>query len=74
MGEADIGPDLLGVTDRRTEQWLVMQITRPEWMSRHDPITRKLVAEFDMEMVDLQVSETEVQPLLHYLLKESGGQ
>lgn len=73
LGEADIAPDLLGVTDRRTQQWLNMQITQPEWMSQNDPITKQLIVDFDMGMADLEVPEAEVEPILHFLLRESGA-
>ena len=71
FGESDIAPDLLGVMDRRTRAWLTMQITEPEWMSQNDVITKQLIADFDMEMVDLEVPEDEVEPILHFLLRES---
>jgi hypothetical protein len=73
LGESDIWPDLLGVMDRRTQPWLTKQITEPEWMSQHDIITKQLVVDFDLEMADLGVEEAEVEPILHYLLREGGS-
>ncbi len=70
LGETDIAPDLLGVMDRRTHAWLTMQITQPEWMGQNDTITKQLIVDFDMEMADLEVPETEVEPILHFLLRE----
>lgn len=70
LGEADIAPDLLGVMERRTQAWLTMQIADPEWMSQNDPITKQLIADFDMEMADLEVPEAEVELILHFLLRE----
>lgn len=71
FGEADVAPDLLGVMERRTQEWLSMQITEPEWMSRNDAITKQLIVDFDMEMADLEVPEADVEPILHFLLRES---
>ncbi len=71
LGESDIAPDLIGVTDRRTSAWLTIQITDPEWMSQNDPVTKQLIVDFDMEMADLGVPEAEVEPILHFLLRES---
>jgi mono/diheme cytochrome c family protein len=70
LGEADIAPDLTGVLGRRTEAWLTMQITQPEWMNQNDTITKGLIAEFDLEMVTEEVSDAEAEAILQYLLRE----
>ena len=70
LGEADIAPDLAGVLDRRTEAWLTMQITQPEWMNQNDTITKGLIAEFDLEMVTEEVSDAEAEAILQYLMRE----
>ena len=72
LGDADIAPDLLGVLDRRTLPWLMKQITDPAWMNEHDPITKALIEEFDMEMAGPAVTDSEAENILHYLLRESG--
>lgn len=71
LGEAEMAPDLLGVLDRRTEKWLKMQISQPDWMNEHDPITRQLVIEFDLEMVGTGVEEADAEALIHFLLQET---
>ena len=73
LGDADMAPDLLGVLDRRTLPWLKKQITDPAWMNEHDPITKAMIEEFDMEMAGPAVSESEAENILHYLLRESGA-
>jgi mono/diheme cytochrome c family protein len=73
LGEADVAPDLVGVLDRRTQDWLTMQIIQPEWMNIHDVITKGLIEEFEMEMVAAEVSEAEAEAILHFLLRESEG-
>lgn len=70
LGEADIAPDLVGVLDRRTQQWLKMQITNPEWMNQNDTITKGLIEEFDLEMITEEVTEAEAEAILQYLLRE----
>ena len=70
MGEADLAPDLTGVLERRTQAWLAMQITQPEWMNQNDTITKGLIAEFDLEMVTEEVSDAEAEAILHYLMRE----
>jgi len=71
LGEAEMAPDLMGVLDRRTEDWLMMQITQPEWMNDHDPITRQLISDFDLEMIETGVEEADARALLHFLLRET---
>ena len=71
LGEADMAPDLLGVLERRTRPWLVKQITDPEWMNEHDPLTKALIEEFDLEMAGPEVSADEAEAILHFLLRES---
>jgi mono/diheme cytochrome c family protein len=73
LGEADLAPDLTGVLERRTRPWLIKQITDPEWMNEHDPITQALIEEFDLEMVTVEVSAAEAEAILHYLAREGGG-
>jgi hypothetical protein len=71
LGQADDAPDLMGVTQRRAEAWLMRQITDPEWMAAHDPITQGLVEQWGMEMTDLGVSEADARAILNYLERES---
>ncbi len=73
LGEAEMAPDLLGVLDRRTEDWLMMQITQPEWMNDHDPITRQLIRDYDLEMIETGVEGADAKALLHFLLRETGN-
>jgi mono/diheme cytochrome c family protein len=71
LGEAEIAPDLLEVMEKRTQAWLTMQIIQPEWMSQNDAITRQLVDQYGMDMADLGIPEADVEPILHFLLRES---
>lgn len=71
LGEADLAPDLLTALDKRTLPWLQRQITDPEWMLQHDPVTQQLYEEYGLEMVDMDVSGSEAVDILHYLLREA---
>jgi len=71
VGERKQGPDLAGVANRRTEQWIKKQILNPEWMLKHDPIARQLMAEYALQMANQQVKEAEANALIHYLLRET---
>lgn len=71
IGERKQGPDLTGVAYRRTEAWMTKQIKDPEWMVKNDPLARKLMAEYALQMANQQVPEQEVKALIHYLTRES---
>jgi cytochrome c551/c552 len=68
LGSADSAPDLRGVGERRTEAWLRRQLTAPEWMAEHDPVTRAMVEQYGVPMSDLDVTDDEATALLHYML------
>lgn len=73
MGDGESAPDLRGVATRRTEAWLRRQITAPEWMAAHDPLTHAMVELYGTPMTDLDVGADEATALLQFLLRESGG-
>ena len=70
FGEADLAPDLFTALDERTLPWLQKQITDPEWMLEHDPITKRLYEEYGLEMADMDVSATEADDILHHILEQ----
>ena len=67
------GPDLLGVTERRTLKWLRQIIKTPEQMAESDSTTRSLVREYRTTMPSVDLSDPEVEGLLHYLASRSGA-
>lgn len=71
IGERKQGPDLAGVANRRTEEWIRKQITDPEWMLKNDPIARELMAEYALQMANQHVPEQEVKALIHYFVKDA---
>ena len=69
-----VGPDLLGVTRRRTHRWLVSMIQHPDQLlTQHDPIAVALVKKYTMQMPDLRVSDAECADLIAYLESESAA-
>ena len=69
-----IGPDLLGVTRRRTHRWLETMIQRPDQLvQRHDPIALALLKKYTMQMPDLHVSDTECADLIAYFEAENAA-
>ncbi|MBK8164911.1 MAG: cytochrome c [bacterium] len=72
-GSSASAPDLRGVATRRTEAWLRRQVTTPEWMAEHDPLTRGMVEQYGIPMADLDIDDDEATALLQYMLSEDGG-
>jgi cytochrome c2 len=70
-----VGPDLAGVTERRSEQWLVDFITSSQAMIQAgDPDAVALFEEYNrMIMPDALVDEQEVRAVISYMKAQSPG-
>jgi cytochrome c551/c552 len=68
IGETKQGPDLSGVTKRRTEAWMKRMMMDPEWMTANDPVARELMAKHMLQMANQQVQEPQANALVQYLL------
>ena len=63
-----VGPDLSGVTLRREENWLIRQIKDPDGLvAEKDPAALKLLKDFNMPMVALGLSDSEIAAIISYL-------
>ena len=69
IGHGDrVGPDLLGVTRRRSRDWLVREIQRPEeLLNQQDPAAVALLGKYKLRMPDLRVTDDERDLLIAYL-------
>ena len=67
------GPDLMGVTKRRTLTWLRRIIKTPEQMAVSDSIAQRLVREYKTKMPSAKLSDPEVEALIHYLASRSAA-
>lgn len=67
------GPDLLGVTEKRSHAWLVRWLTDPgKMLSEKDPAAVELYNEYgQVVMPNFRLGETEVNALIEYLADES---
>ncbi|NIP60306.1 MAG: c-type cytochrome, partial [Gemmatimonadetes bacterium] len=54
-----VGPDLVGVTERREKQWTVSMIMHPDSMVRVDSIARRLLSEYYTPMQNMGVTREE---------------
>ena len=69
-GKKLTGPDLKGVTTRRTTTWMVNQIMSPDVMTRTDPISHQLKLENkNLQMLNLHLTQTEALSLVEYFKK-----
>jgi mono/diheme cytochrome c family protein len=67
FGRKMSGPDLAGVTMRRTAQWMENQILHPEVMTKEDPISRQLFAQFALQMPNQGLTPEEAKSVIEYL-------
>ena len=64
------GPDLKGVTHRRTVQWMTQQILHPDVMTKEDPIAKQLLGTYLVQMPKLPIAPEEVEALIEFLKKK----
>lgn len=61
-----IGPALVGITERRSPEWIMNMILNPEVMVAEDPIAKKLLAEYIAPMANQSLTEQEARKILEY--------
>jgi len=66
FGKKVTGPDLAGVTQRRTAVWIENQILHPEVMTKEDPIARELFAKHSLQMPNQKLTESEARAVIEY--------
>jgi cytochrome c2 len=68
------GPDLAGITDRRSADWLKSWLKDPTAMLGSDPVAQEMLKEYKgVKMPNLKLKDDEIEGLLHYLAAESQG-
>ena len=74
FGKKLTGPDLKGVTHRRTTTWMVNQIMHPDVMTRTDPISHQLMVENkNLQMLNLHLTQGDALSLVEYLKRLDAG-
>ena len=66
FGERYVGPDLAGVSIRRTPEWIMNMILNPQEMIQKDPIASELFGEFLVPMTFQNVTESQARAILEY--------
>jgi len=71
--EGALGPDLLGINDRRDMEWLLNWLRAPDQMlDKGDPIALALLAKYNqMRMPNMRLSQEEAMSLLDYIELET---
>lgn len=66
-----VGPDLTGVTERRTYGWIIAMITNPDSMIRQDATARQLFGEYMTPMANQGLTRDEATALYQFLRRSS---
>lgn len=66
-----VGPDLEGVTERRSYGWTMAMITNPDSMLRSDSIARRLLGEYYTPMSNQGVTAEQSRAIWEYLRHET---
>lgn len=70
-----IGPDLLGVTKRRSEDWIARWLKSPEQMLASDPTAKELLTKYNgVPMPNQNLSEEEIRQYLSYFRFVDGAE
>jgi cytochrome c551/c552 len=67
FGRRVTGPDLAGVTMRRTAKWMEQQILHPDKMVKEDSIARALLAQYALQMPNQGLTEIEARTVIEFL-------
>ncbi len=71
-GKTVAGPDLLGVTDRRSEDWLRRWLRAPETMYDSDSIVKSLIYQANgAKMPNQHLKDADIDALINYLAQET---
>ena len=66
-----VGPDLAGVTDRRSFTWIYSMMTNPDSMLRSDSTAQRLLGEYFTPMPNQKIQPEEARALYEYLRTQS---
>jgi|GEM_PF-1799705 len=70
FGAKLVGPDLVGVADRRSVPWIGRMILKPEVMIKEDPVAKQLFAETMTPMANQGIPETDIVPLIAWMAQQ----
>lgn len=65
------GPDLIGVTERRSSEWLHKWLKDPVAMGNEDSTAMALKKQFGSQMPKLGLSDSDADALINYLAQQT---
>ncbi len=66
MGKRFVGPDLVGVVNRRTPEWIMNMILDPEGMVKNNQAAKELLMEYSAPMANQSLEEEEARAIYEY--------
>lgn len=66
QGRRLTGPDLAGVSQRRTARWLENQILHPDVMTKEDPISHELMGKYALQMPNQGLTPDEARAVIEF--------
>lgn len=66
-GGSVVGPDLKGVTARRSPDWIRGMIARPDSMLRVDSVAQALLAHYQVPMLNRELDAARVRAVMEFL-------
>ena len=66
-GDAVIGPDMTGVTHRRSQTWIRGMVANPDSMLRVDSLAQRLLVEYQIPMLNRELDAARVRAILEFL-------
>lgn len=66
-GGSVVGPDLRGVTTRRTPEWIRGMIARPDSMLRVDSVAQALLVHYQVPMLNRELDAARVRAVMEFL-------
>ncbi len=69
-----IGPALVGVTTRRSPEWIMNMILNPEKMVAENAIAKALLAEYVAPMANQNLTEAEARLVLEYFRTKTSAE
>jgi len=74
VGGGDVvGPDLSGVTRRRSPDWIRGMIARPDSMIRVDPVAGALLIQYQVPMPNRRLDPARVRAVVEFLWRADHG-
>ena len=66
-GDDVIGPDMTGVTLRRSQAWIRGMVARPDSMLRVDTVAQRLLVQYQIPMLNRELDPARVRAIMEFL-------